>query len=221
MFCWLEIKFKRFIVLIIFHWTYYSTQRCMMYLNNYIGDPYIHMCCGRDLRYRRYEQLAIVVYCTAASVLCCCYCVVDGAATASFSPWSSKHHCITHLPPSSLLKGPPGSQPSPHAQPPPHNPNNPMMGPHGQVRHTHTHPSLSHTLSPLSLTSCCIGRHSLFHFSLTTSACPLYTERLLSPSVSPSFSLTHSLSVSFCLSPTLPTHLPPPKTYVHTNSPAL
>ncbi|CAB1331478.1 unnamed protein product, partial [Coregonus sp. 'balchen'] len=28
--------------------------------------------------------------------------------------------------------GPPGSQPSPHAQPPPHNPNNPMMGPHGQ-----------------------------------------------------------------------------------------
>lgn len=120
-----------------------------------------------------------------------------------------------------LLKGPPGSQPSPHAQPPPHNPNNPMMGPHGQVRHTHTHPSLSHTLSPLSLTSCCIGRHSLFHFSLTTSACPLYTERLLSPSVSPSFSLTHSLSVSFCLSPTLPTHLPPPKTYVHTNSPAL
>ncbi|MGH0124841.1 UNVERIFIED_CONTAM: hypothetical protein FKN15_036402 [Acipenser sinensis] len=28
------------------------------------------------------------------------------------------------------LQGPPGSQPSPHAQPPPHNPN--MMGPHSQ-----------------------------------------------------------------------------------------
>lgn len=38
---------------------------------------------------------------------------------------------------SSFLKGPPGSQQSPHAQPPPHNPSNPMMGPHGQVRHKH------------------------------------------------------------------------------------
>ncbi|XP_068776294.1 single-stranded DNA-binding protein 4 isoform X2 [Struthio camelus] len=28
--------------------------------------------------------------------------------------------------------GPPGSQPSPHAQPPPHNPSAPMMGPHSQ-----------------------------------------------------------------------------------------
>lgn len=38
---------------------------------------------------------------------------------------------------SSFLKGPPGSQQSPHAQPPPHNPSNPMMGPHGQVRRKH------------------------------------------------------------------------------------
>lgn len=37
----------------------------------------------------------------------------------------------------SFLKGPPGSQQSPHAQPPPHNPSNPMMGPHGQVRCKH------------------------------------------------------------------------------------
>ena len=69
MFCWLEVKFKRFLVLIIFHWTYYSTQRCMIHLNNYIGDPYIHLCCGSGLRYRHYEQLAIVVYCTAAAVI--------------------------------------------------------------------------------------------------------------------------------------------------------
>ncbi|KAJ8278883.1 hypothetical protein COCON_G00059490 [Conger conger] len=31
-----------------------------------------------------------------------------------------------------IFLGPPGSQQSPHAQPPPHNPSNPMMGPHGQ-----------------------------------------------------------------------------------------
>uniref|UniRef100_A0A3Q1BRB2 LisH domain-containing protein n=1 Tax=Amphiprion ocellaris TaxID=80972 RepID=A0A3Q1BRB2_AMPOC len=34
--------------------------------------------------------------------------------------------------PPGFFQGPPGSQQSPHAQPPPHNPSNPMMGPHGQ-----------------------------------------------------------------------------------------
>ncbi|KAK1786712.1 hypothetical protein P4O66_017095, partial [Electrophorus voltai] len=34
--------------------------------------------------------------------------------------------------PPAFFQGPPGSQSSPHAQPPPHNPGNPMMGPHGQ-----------------------------------------------------------------------------------------
>ncbi|MGH0171255.1 UNVERIFIED_CONTAM: hypothetical protein FKN15_065034 [Acipenser sinensis] len=35
--------------------------------------------------------------------------------------------------PPGFFQGPPGSQPSPHAQPPPHNPSNPMMGPHSQA----------------------------------------------------------------------------------------
>ncbi|XP_074762237.1 single-stranded DNA-binding protein 3 isoform X3 [Athene noctua] len=35
------------------------------------------------------------------------------------------------IPPGFFQQGPPGSQPSPHAQPPPHNPNS-MMGPHSQ-----------------------------------------------------------------------------------------
>uniref|UniRef100_A0A3Q3AM87 Single-stranded DNA-binding protein 3-like n=1 Tax=Kryptolebias marmoratus TaxID=37003 RepID=A0A3Q3AM87_KRYMA len=34
--------------------------------------------------------------------------------------------------PPGFFQGPPGSQQSPHAQPPPHNPSNPMMGPHTQ-----------------------------------------------------------------------------------------